>query len=315
MSLASTIRRWLTVGLVGASLALLSGTASADSRGDFKRAQMLYEQGKYSDALPLFESVVGELRSPNAALYVARCLRDMGRLAEAYEAMSAAKALATARAADEPRYAKTRDAVAAESALLEQSIARVVISAAYLPEGASVLLNGTAIDPAKLGKIIAVAPGDVVVTALATGHTVAPVARSVAAGSMESLVITFEVEQVGVGEDLGWITPMRLGGIGAGAVGVGGFVMFAIAGTAAQSKFDDLDAQCGGITCDSSRAEEVSDGRTLQTVANVGLAIGIGGIAIGTVLTILGAPDDPSGAAVDVDVSPDGAWFGYRARF
>ena len=112
--------RALLALLLGLALTAASAGAGAQTPAQAKRfaaAQSLYEQRSYATALEEFRALAAETGSPNAEVYAARCLRELDRLPEAYEAMSTALRHATAKAEAEPKYASTRNAAAADLAL------------------------------------------------------------------------------------------------------------------------------------------------------------------------------------------------------
>jgi hypothetical protein len=84
-------------------------------------------------------------------------------------------------------------------------------------------------------------------------------------------------------------TSLRTYAYVAGGIGVAGLATFAILGSMSSSKFDDLQGVCKP-TCPASKADEISSGRTQQTIANVGLGLGLAGVAAGATLFFLGAP-------------------------
>src|SRR5689334_2876510 len=93
-----------------------TAAVAADTREQFAAAQKLFEAKDFTGALPKFKELVDATGSPNARLYVARCLRELGRTAEAYDEMATTVRDATQRAEAETKYAPTRDAAAAEMA-------------------------------------------------------------------------------------------------------------------------------------------------------------------------------------------------------
>jgi hypothetical protein len=81
----------------------------------------------------------------------------------------------------------------------------------------------------------------------------------------------------------------------------------------ANSKYKSVYDACGGVRCENpANADEISAGRTLDTVANIGLGVGIAGAVGGAAMVIFGGPVD---APVTVGASPGGAWLTYRGRF
>src|SRR5205823_13044545 len=73
----------------------------------------------------------------------------------------------------------------------------------------------------------------------------------------------------------GTTTALRIGAIAAGGVGVAGMVRVFVAGPTSLGTFSDLEKRRGKNTpCPAALQGEVSRGKTEQTVANVGLALG-----------------------------------------
>src|SRR6185295_6729818 len=58
---------------------------TAAQKAQFKNAQRLFTKGDHAAALLEFKKIFEETGSPNARLYVARCLKELGRLPEAYD--------------------------------------------------------------------------------------------------------------------------------------------------------------------------------------------------------------------------------------
>jgi hypothetical protein len=138
--------------------------ATANER--FDAAQKLYDQGKYADALALFQKVYEETKSPNARLMSARCLLALGRTADGYDELYATVREAGTRAGAEPRYARTRDAAATDLGILEGKIGKIIIAIAE-PD-ATVQLNDVKLPPERLGAPMAITPGLVVIVATKT---------------------------------------------------------------------------------------------------------------------------------------------------
>lgn len=293
---------------------------------DFKEAQKKYEAKDYAGALELARGALEVTGSPNARLYVARSLRELGKNAEAYDEMSITLRETTERAQSEPKYVPTRDAAAAELALLGRKVGRVIIAVADPPPGTRVEMNGTRIEEARLGQPIAVEPGSLRVRATAEGQV--PIERNIeiAAGEVRTLALAFGAAAQGdEPEPEPEPTPDRpapaasgggartLGFVVAG-VGVAGMATFAIAGSMAKSEFDTIEEECGGDRCtDPKYADNVDRGKRLETIANVGLVVGAIGLIAGGTLIVLGGPKQKEGAGLMV--SPGGLGVGYRGRF
>lgn len=282
----------------------------------FKAAQQLYEKNDYAGALILFQQVVEMSGSPNARLYVARCQREIGKLAEAYEEMTIVMRDADALAAKEERYAATRDAAAVERAALASKIALITIALSSQPSGLVLKVGERTIDSARLRAPIAVQPGAVVVEASAPNTEPFRKELNLAAGGSETLAITLNVQTSSqpskpVTQKSGGT--MRMAGYGVLGLGVVGWTTFAIAGAMANSKYEALYEECGGGHCTTAaQADEISTGRTLDTVANIGLGVGIAGVLGGAAMVIFGGPKE---VPVTAGVLPGGGWVTVQRSF
>ncbi|HVY44871.1 MAG TPA: hypothetical protein VHB21_03290, partial [Minicystis sp.] len=110
---------------------------------------------------------------------------------------------------------------------------------------------------------------------------------------------------------------VRIAGYVVAALGVGGAATFAIAGSMANGRFSDIQKQCGTARCtDPSLHGTIAGGRTLDVVADVGLGVGIAGIAAAVPMILFGGPKAATAAAgLTLRASPSGAALGYTARF
>jgi hypothetical protein len=295
----------------------------------FREAQKLYDKQQYAAALELARAALEVSGSPNARLYVARSLRELGRLTEAYEEMSITLRESGEMAQSEAKYEPTRDAAAAELALLQRKVGRVTIALADPPPGVDVELNGERVDRERLGQPIAVTPGEVVVVVRAEGTTTITKQLEISAGETRTLALAFTAKGVEsttaepepvTDEPAASVQPTQSGGglrtvgfISAG-IGVAGLAAFGIAGAMAKSEFDELESACNGERCsDDKYADNTDRGRRLQTIANVGLIVGAVGLLAGGTMILLGGPKQKEGAGLVV--SPAGFEVGYRGRF
>src|SRR5262245_30828388 len=145
--------------LVSLSIASTATAQQASDEATYEDAQKLYHARRFSDALPMFESLRD---SPNARLYVARCYRELGRFPDAYEEMSTTKDEAAKRAKAEQRYAATRDAAQKELRELREKVALVQLRPAAKYKDLEIEINGRFYrNPARLKKPIPVMPGAV----------------------------------------------------------------------------------------------------------------------------------------------------------
>jgi hypothetical protein len=106
---------------------------------------------------------------------------------------------------------------------------------------------------------------------------------------------------------------MRIGAYVAGGIGVLGFATAAISGAMASSTYGDLNSACSNGPCPSSKAGEISSGKTQETLANVGLVVGALGVGAGVTLFMLSMPKGAPAANAGLFVSP--GWIGVRGAF
>ena len=324
MNLRTRLLGAVIAGLLATSLTTLSTRAAAQGPAapavdDFASARALFTSEKYAEALPLFRDVYARSSSPNARLYVARCLRKLVRNPEAYDEMAATLREATTRAESESKYAQTRDSAAAELALLEPLVGKLVIAVADPPAGMKVELDGRPLSAARLNAPITVDPGNRLV--VVTPPNGAPIRREITvdAHTAKTLVVTLPVAAAPVTTVT--ITPTFTGGtvrkVGFGVVGLGvaGLGMFAITGVLANQKYSELQASCGKQRCvDPKAATTVDQGKLLDALATSGLVVGVVGVVGGATMIALGGPTrvPPNAAIVGL---PGGGAFVYSGSF
>ena len=320
------------------AIAAPQGAASGDSgrpamdnataEAKFNSGLRLFKAGKMADALPIFREVVEGNGSPNARLYVGHCLQQLGKYVEAHKAFTAVVKQTTQRA--DTKYEQTREAALAQLGLLEPRVAKVVVSVVDVPSGLAVTLDGAPVEEKDLGSPIVVEPGAHHIEGSAAQMT--PVTRdvNVEAGESKTTILTFkksetspapaattETTAVKVETPSSGKFPMRTAGFIAGGVGVAGLAVFTIAGLSAKSTFNRMSETCGAAGCaDPGQISEIDKGRSQQTLANVGLAVGIVGLAAGATLVILSRNQNSDPAAtVAVSGLPGGGALSYMGRF
>ncbi len=273
------------------------------AKSTFMSAQRLFSQQKFDEALPLFREAFQISKSPNAMIMIGNCLMMMGRSAEAYEALSKAMFDAAKLAESEEKYVPTRDAAAQQLAALETKVAKVVVAFADPKSTRVVSVNGVALGAEKLGTPIAVEPGAVAVTAARPdGQETQPLKRdiSIAAGETKTVVFGSRLEdsapkaEDSFSFDSKTLLNVRTFGYVAVGVGITGMAMLAGAGISAMEDLSTLEQECSGKRCvDDRHVGIAARGRTLTTLANVGLGIGIGGLVLGAGLITFSIAAEP----------------------
>jgi len=296
--------------LLAVSLSLAAASASAQDNAAFAqqryaRGTALYEAHDYTHALDEFRASLELYGSPNTRLYAARTLRELGRHDEAVSEYERAMREAADRASTDPRYVATRDAAHAEMVALEPRVGRVIITLEDAPAHVVVRVNTREVPAAGLGVPMPVLPGRVEVTVQARGFSpdrrelelVAGQQASVTFPRMQRRTTLDGVDETAPGEAgaPGLVPTPRRGGVpravpwvvlGVGAAGLGAF---AVLGSMASSRFDELETRCGG-RCPDGEQGAVDSGRTLETMANVALGVGIAGVVTGAILMAVRRP-------------------------
>lgn len=302
----------LLAGLfVAATLAMTPAPALAqadEGAAAFEQGRAHWAKKDHAAALPYFERAVALTGSPNARIFLARCLRELGRLPEAYTEMERTMRDARARAETDPRYAETRDAAAADLAVLEGKVGRLSVALSPGLAGAQVWLDQKPLATDLIGKPVAVAPGSVRITAKTADGVTVEQRIDVPAGTLQTTTLAQGATSSGPGPTPEPTPPETDGGdfgvvrgVGVGMLGLGalGFVGFAVGTVQADDAFATLEATCGAGPCtDSSSADVISEGKTFEAIAVAGLVIGIAGVAAGTIMLIVG---EPSSEVVAID--------------
>ena len=269
------------------------GDAAIYAQRHFERGAELYRETRFEEALAAFRRSHGLFPSPNSMLFVGRSLRELGRNAEAVEAFEAAVLEARLRAVDEPRYRDTEAAAEAERDALSDQVGFVVLERGEGGTAGGVRVEGRAISPERFGLPIPVTPGEVVIAVgdaapqrvqVSAGEELRVPLRAVSDRAAPSLAVAPS------GGAEGWLVASGVVG-GVALVGVA----FALALTvAADARFSDLQARCGGL-CPPAEAGAIAEGRDLELA---GILTGVGAAVIGAgavVLLIIGlATGEPS---------------------
>ncbi len=301
------------------------GQGAPNQKEAFAEAQKQFDAQDYAGALPKFQALYLETQSPNAHLYVARTLRELGRLAEAYDEMVATLKEATAKAEAEPKYVPTRDAAAAERALLETRVGRISIAVADAPAGVIVTLNGAEVAPDKLAAPITVAPGMQRVELSGEGFEKVSKEIMVQGGESKTLGISAKRREVVVADaPKRPVAPatetggeLRIVGIVAACLGGAGFAAFGVTYAMSDAKFGTLEDECGGRCTDPKYADVIDEGKSLELASVVSVIVGGVFAAASIPMIALGGPTTEE-APVQAVVGPElggGVRLGITGRF
>lgn len=251
----------------------------------FARGRQLYDAQQFDEALSNFRAAIDLAPSPNARLYVGRCYRRLGRLAEAYNELRRAAQEADRRAATEPRYAATRETAREEAATLVSSVAFVTLAVADAPAGAEVTIDGQRTGPAIWGSPLARAPGRAHIEARAEGMQRISLDVELTAGSDTRVRIPFTPDNLQSAVQIGFNDPAPNNGPrGVETVAVDRAALDASMGSRSASNGSnsgDGSAAVGGATM----ARPPSS--AWVPVGGVSVALGLGGVVNGIVFAVL----------------------------
>ncbi len=289
----------------------------------FKGAKMSFDFGRFSDALPKFRASYAIVRSPNTHLSIALCLSELGEKTEAFN--EAVGTEAEARAEGE-RYAETATRAAELRAKLSPEVAVVTVQVSHADTAgaaATVLLGGEDLPRDRWNVPRAMQPGDLEIIGRYHGAEREKKTIHLVVGTPQSVTVDVGAPAAPSGEPL--LRPKKthaepveaegsallpLAAVAAG-VGAGGLTVFAVFGLMNQSTYDALETQCRDRCARADIEEKVADGKTQQTVANIGLVVGGIGVAAAATFLLLEITSDDGPATSNgltrLELGPTGA--------
>lgn len=282
----------------GAPVATATDAQKAEAQSHFEAGMKAHDAGDKAKALGEFQASYDAVASPNSHLLVARTLAELGRLDEAYVEYDRTVDEAREDARTEPKYQKAADAAAAERDALKPKIALLQINVTGAGPGDTLDVGGRTIDQADWSKPVPVMPGAVQVVLHTQAGT--PVSRSVDATAGGTPTVELSAApppaapapaHADAAVTTQGISKRTLAYV-AGGVGVAGIATFAIFGAMNNAKYGDLQSACSNNACPPDKQSEADTGRTYQTVANVGLVVGVVGIGSGVALYLLDRHDE-----------------------
>lgn len=294
----------------------------------FSRGKSLYEAGKFDDAATEFGASNEIVASPNARLYYARALREAGHLVRAYVELGRTEVEAREHAKEDGRYEKAAATAAAERASLKPKLGFVTVHVDNATDDTKLTVGGEEIKRAGWIEPAPVMPGSSEVVLETPGHTPSRQTIAVKAGHTENLTIdamaggaapaspaadssSASASTSGAPFDR---TKLRPYVYVAGGVAAAGFLTFVIAGVLSNGTYGDLQTKCGSAPCPASLSDEISRGKTEQTIANVGLVFGVVGAVAGGALFVISMPKSQTTSAT-ISPAVSLGWVGMKGSF
>jgi hypothetical protein len=297
------MRRWGRSLLFGTALFLaaqgaLAGDVQSDQRAGaqktYEAGTKLYDSRHFEEALAAFRASYQIVASPNSHLMMARCIRDLGRNAEAYREYEAVAAEASSKG---DKYKSTAAAAIEERDELRPKVALLTIRLPDAPPEFTVKVGPGTVAKGEIGTALAFDAGPTVVIAEAPDGATARAEVTLTAGATSEVELRLVKPEVKVAAPPPAPvappppppspSPLRTWAYVAGGVGAAGFITFGIFGAMTSSKYSSLESACPDKQCSPDKQGDIDSGKTYQTVANIGLGVGIVGIAAGATLFVL----------------------------
>lgn len=301
--------------------------ASAQQRDEatkhFTKGREQFAANKLQDALAAFTASYDVVASPNTRLYIARCKRDLNQLRAAYTEFQQTADEANALAREDAKYAKTAQSALDERKAIEDKLAFVTLSVANASNSTVVKVAGDVLPKDAWTQEFPVAPGMVDVVVESPGRPPVTQNLQIAAGEHKSASLDAGVEPPPVQARVDVPTvarrpfPLRTLAYVAGGVAAAGFVTFTVAGLMANGTYSDLESACGSTPCPPGWKDDIDAGRTQQTIANVGLVVGVVGAATAVTLFVVSKKKNPAPAAsaITARVTANPGFVGLQGAF
>ncbi len=268
----------------GAALGEATAEQKKTATEAYVAGKKAYDAGDFAGAFSQFERSYAAVASPNSLLMVAQTLEQQGKLADAYRAYVQTREDASPLASSDVKYQKTREAADAAAEKLEPELGWVRIKAARA--SSSVRVSDRLFTASERSGEVAVTAGTVNVTLLDGEAEVATKEVTVNAGERVDVELGEPESSATFTSSIprNYLPNQRTWAYVAGGVGAAGLATFTIFGLLNNSQYDDLEDECSGGRCSSRLEEDADTGRTYQTVANVGLVVGLVGLGAGAAL-------------------------------
>jgi hypothetical protein len=283
-------------------LAMAPATARADTEDATRdEARRLFQQGsaellarRYAEALENLRASYKLVPSPNSGLLIARCLRELGRRVEAVETYGTVAADARRRASEgDAKYTQTADVAAAEGGALRATLGLVRVRVSHPAPGATLEIDGVVRPVTESDVVVLHVPGEVTVRFRPASGAEQSQRATLAAGADLKMEFTSASSSEPAplpppppgraaatpdasGSPPSWTVPAAIVSGGLALAGAGVFIGF---GLRSRSIYDELYAKCGPAGCGAADRAQADAGKSDQTIANVGLAVGIVGAA------------------------------------
>lgn len=292
---------------------------ASDAQKQVARKQLqlgidLFKAEKYEEALEMLSMSHEKVASPNTRLMIGNTLVKLERFVEAYHELRVVLAEAEPLALGESKYEATVEAAKSVLKSLHDKLGFV-----RLQPGVTVRMDGNELTVEAWEQPRPVAPGRRAFEFELDNGQKRRVEVNVPAGETVDVDLRLEPVKTTVAPkppppapppmEAAGVSYRTLAWSSAAVAAVGG-VSFAVFGSLASNRHQQLVDGCVGTRCPESLREVAEEGRSYQTWANVGLGVGVVGLVGATTFFILSSPEDDLGretiAATAVGVTPEG---------
>jgi hypothetical protein len=254
-----------------------------------------FQEGAAAEALSEFERSYGAVKSPNSHLMIGKAMIDLGRYVDAHRELSETIQEAKAAEAIDPKYAQTRQAAEEELVRVDAQVVKLTVSVSGVGENAVVRVNDKDYQQNELADGVVVVPGPLRLTLVDGSDELA--SQSLKGRAGESLDVALTPTAAAAGDESDTTEPAqrptekrpfphrRETAYVAAGLGIGGALTFGVFGLLNNSKFSDVEAECDDNRCPRELQDDADRGHTYQTIANVGLVVGL--VGLGTAVTLL----------------------------
>ncbi len=290
----------------GADLDSATDADKAKASTHYTQGMASFQAGDAAGALEEFRLSYQAVQSPNSHLMVAKALIDLGRYVEAYPALK--KTIAEAKDAQrlDPKYAQTQQAAEEELRRVETQVVEISINVSNAGPDATIEVNDQRYEKNDLDEPVVAAPGPVHVRLIEDGKTTRSETLQGSAG--EALEVDLEPaaepEEASPAEEAPSPSNVqaekrpfphrRETAYVAAGLGLGGALTFGVFGLLDNAKYSDVQDQCDNDICSHDLQSDAARGHTYQTIANVGLIVGV--VGLGTAVTLWLTEDDSKSA-------------------
>jgi len=291
----------------------------------FERGKTLMDQGHTAEACAAFAESQRLDPAGGTLLRLALCREAEGKLASAW--LGYTEVVRTSReSSGEPAKLQERIRIAREHlAAIERRVPSlvIVVPPATRVAGLAVSANGLPRNEGSWGVALPVDPGDVAIVATAPGRREVHVTVHLTEGQQQTIEVPPLAPTTPAASSVTGATSATAGpgpgapatsnaarhgsvlrpvGVGVGVLGLAAIGVGTYFGVRAASKWNDSNAACPSSPCTGPTGPDLAnDARSSARVADVTLAAGIAGVALGVILFVAGAPPSvqprPAGVA------------------